>query len=252
MMRMVYIVTGDVPAHKAMAGTLRKSGFSACVCGSQDEFLEKSGLVRPDLLLLGSGAGEVSSAGKGRRAGKGSMTAAGLVRHIRSECRAGTAGYFPVILVAPDASAEEILGAFGDGVDDFITNPYHAGELLARVRLLLEGRKPAPPQVLELGAVRLDAGTHEVFSEGVKVYLTAREYRLLLFFMQNPGIVLNREEMMYRICGKADPDRVKGRSVDMTVCTLRRKLGAQGSRIESVRAAGYLMRADGEVPCREE
>jgi len=233
-MKTIYILSEDKPARTAIAAVLKKKDYLVYECAAPDELRANVDHVPPDLLLL-----EIRPE---------DARGYDLVWDIRTDCRTGR---FPIIVVAPEASEEDIMTAFENGADDFIMDPYASRELLTRVKIRLNAGKPAVPQVLQLGAIRLNTGTHEVFADEKKVYLTAREHRLLLLFMQNPGIVLTGEEMTHRICGKADTDKVRGRSVDMLVCTLRRKLGAQGGRIKTVRAAGYLMRADGEAPCRE-
>ncbi len=231
-MNTIYILSEDKTARTAMAAALKKKDYLVYECTALDELRAKSILARPDLLLLEIRPGDDREYD--------------LVWDIRTDCRTGQ---FPVIVVAPEASEEDIMAAFENGADDFIMNPYASRELLTRVKIRLNAGKPAASQVIQLGTIRLDTGSHEVFMDEGKVYLTSREYRLLLFFMENPGIVLTREEIMYRVCGKADMDKAKSRSPDMMICILRRKLGAQGGRIKTVRAAGYLMvPGEGQYP----
>ncbi len=220
-MKIVYILSEDASARRAIAETLGNERYMLCECKEADEFREKSKLIMPDLILLDPRSGN----GKGQEP----------VFEIRAKCRKK----FFVVLVMPDMSAEEMISAFENGADDFITDPYNSVELLARVNILLENKKLANNEILEQGQIRLNPANHEVFADKEKVYLTFKEYQLLFLFMRNPDNVLTKETIMRKIFGKAD--QMKSRSADMLVCNLRRKLGEQGSLIRTVRSVGYIM-----------
>jgi two-component system copper resistance phosphate regulon response regulator CusR len=145
-----------------------------------------------------------------------------------------------LMLTARDAVDDRIIG-LDAGADDYLTKPFHFGELLARIRALTRRRAlPMLPERLECGALVLDTRTREVWADREPIELTAREYALLEYLCRRPGAVISRDEIAEHVWdGRYDPC---SNVIDVYVQRLRRKFdrGPQ-SFIRTRRGAGYQM-----------
>jgi DNA-binding response OmpR family regulator len=133
----------------------------------------------------------------------------------------------PVVMVtAKGADMDKIMG-LEYGADDYITKPFNILELKARIKAILRrsvkpAPKPAAAPALELRDIRLDPHARRVFVRGAEVYVTAKEYDLLEFFMRNTGRVFEREQLLSEIWGQENAGDV--RTVDVHVRRLREKI----------------------------
>ena len=148
----------------------------------------------------------------------------------------------PIIMLTAKGEEEDIIAGFEAGADDYVTKPFRPKVLLARVKALL--RRGAASQKnsteeLEFESIRIHIGRHEVFAEGQKVDLTNTEFRILQFLASRPGWVFTRRQIVKSVHGEDYP--VTGRSVDVQVAALRRKMGNSGEHIKTVRGVGYKM-----------
>lgn len=152
-----------------------------------------------------------------------------------------TAGV-PVIMLTAKGEEEDIIAGFEAGADDYVTKPFRPKVLLARVRALLRrgavSRKSADDELI-FESIRIHIGRHEVFSHDEKVDLTNTEFRILYFLASRPGWVFTRRQIVKSVHGEDYP--VTGRSVDVQVAALRRKMGISGDHIKTVRGVGYKM-----------
>jgi DNA-binding response OmpR family regulator len=152
-----------------------------------------------------------------------------------------------LMLTARDAVEDRIVG-LDAGADDYLTKPFHFGELLARVRALTRRQAlPLLPERLECGRLALNTRTQETWVDGQLIELTAREYALLEYLCRREGAVISREEIAEHVWdGGYDPC---SNVIDVYVQRLRRKLdGGQRSLIRTRRGAGYqLIGLQGDV-----
>lgn len=148
----------------------------------------------------------------------------------------------PVMMLTAKGEEMEKVAGLNLGADDYMAKPFGVLELVARVNALLRRTmKTEPKQVLELGEIRLDGETHQVYARGETVPLTLKEFELLEYFMRHVGVVLNRERLYAGVWG--DVYAGNTRTVDVHVKSLRQKLGETGECIETVRGVGYRMRS---------
>lgn len=151
--------------------------------------------------------------------------------------RGGTA---PVLfLTARDAVSDRVRG-LDMGADDYLCKPFDFDELLARARALTRRRGPVAQAVLQYADLSVDLSTQRVKRGTRAIELTAKEYSLLIYLLQNPERVLSRARLYEHVWG----DHYDGLSntLEVHVMELRRKLEAAGDRlIQTVRGRGYRL-----------
>ena len=129
------------------------------------------------------------------------------------------------------------------GADDYLAKPFGMMEMVSRVKAVLRRAAPVPPsEVLSHHGIQMDTAQHIVTMDGTRVELTFKEYELLRNFMENPGRVFTRDQLLASIWG--DSYAGETRTVDVHIGTLRTKLGRCGNYIETVRGVGYRLRAE--------
>jgi two-component system alkaline phosphatase synthesis response regulator PhoP len=144
-----------------------------------------------------------------------------------------------LVLTARDQTAEKIVG-LKLGADDYVTKPFDTLELLARIEALLRRSGGANQDVYQFRAIRIDVRGTQVTRDGVPVYLSAREFNLLVYFFEHPGITLTRDEILREVWGYEAATFT--RTVDVHVASLRQKLETDPKRPEliiTVPAMGY-------------
>ena len=141
-----------------------------------------------------------------------------------------------IILTARDSVTDTVAGLEG-GADDYMAKPFRFEELLARVRRRLRDPAPASPSTLVHGELSVDVRTRVVSVGDARVELSAREFALLTLFLEHPGQVLSRVQILSRVWGyDFDPG---SNVVDVYVRYLRTKIGSH--LIETVRGVGYRL-----------
>lgn len=146
----------------------------------------------------------------------------------------------PVIMATAKGTEYDKVIGLDLGADDYLAKPFGMMEMVSRVKAVLRRtKKNETPQTLRLGKLELNMCCHTVRSDGVRVELTLKEYEMLRLFMENPGRVFTRDQLLSRIW---DADYTgETRTVDVHIGTLRTKLGDCGDYIETVRGVGYRM-----------
>jgi two-component system, OmpR family, phosphate regulon response regulator PhoB len=143
----------------------------------------------------------------------------------------------PIVMLTARGEEPDIVKGLEAGADDYVTKPFSPKVLIARIHAVLRRSASAGGGVVEAGGVRLDPERHEVTTEGKRVDLTATEFNLLCLLVSKPGRVYTRQQIIDSLHeGFA---AVTDRSVDVQVVSLRRKLGAAGERVQTVRGVGY-------------
>jgi two-component system phosphate regulon response regulator PhoB len=159
---------------------------------------------------------------------------------------APTGGRVPVLMVTARVEPADVVLGLEAGADDYITKPFEVPVFLARIRALLRrselSEKPSSPSdVLELGALKVNEKSYDVSCGGEAVQLTPSEFKLLAALIKNQGRVLTRAGLIDLVQGS--DVSVVDRTIDTHVFGLRKKLGACGDLIETVRGVGYRVKS---------
>ena len=167
------------------------------------------------------------------------VTGIEVCRRLKSD--PATRGIAIIMLSARSEEVDKVRG-LETGADDYVTKPYSITELMARVRSQLRRVRPATVgQVLAYDDILLDAETHRVSRDGTPLKLGPTEFRLLSTFMEKPGRVWSRDQLLDRVWGR--DIYVDTRTVDVHVGRLRKALTAGGGNdpVRTVRGAGYAL-----------
>lgn len=225
---MIYLVEDDGSIRELVVYTLQSTGFEARGFACAADFWEAVKEEKPSLALLDIMLPDEDG-----------LT---ILRKLRTEAETET---IPVIMLTAKGTEYDKVIGLDSGADDYLPKPFGMMELVSRIRAVLRrsGKNAEPDsgdgKVYRLGPVTLDVKRHHVAVDGSPVNLTFKEFELLNCLMENEGIVLSRDRLLSRIWGY-DFDG-ETRTVDVHIRTLRQKLGAGGSCIETIRGVGYKM-----------
>lgn len=143
----------------------------------------------------------------------------------------------PVIFLTVEDDESNIVKAFESGADDYVVKPFKIRELLARIKRIFGWNKDSKEEFVKIGSVKIDTAMGKVYVNDELVELTALEYRLLLIFAGNRGILLTRNQILEKIWDSAG-NFVEDNTLTVYVKRLREKLG-KNINIETVRGIGY-------------
>ncbi|KUJ80666.1 two-component system response regulator [Ruegeria marisrubri] len=220
------LVVEDEPAQReVLVYNLESEGFRVLTAADGAEALLLIEEERPDLILLdwmlpGTSGIEVCRQIK-----------------IKPEFRAT-----PVIMISARSEEVDKVRGLETGADDYVAKPYSLIELLARVKAQLRRSRPATVgERLTFEDITLDSETHRVTRGGEELKLGPTEFRLLSTFMEKPGRVWSREQLLNRVWGR--DIYVDTRTVDVHIGRLRKALSRNGGSdpIRTVRGAGYAL-----------
>jgi DNA-binding response OmpR family regulator len=213
----ILLVEDDYSMGRLVQGYLEHEEYRVVYVRTGAEALTEVGRHPIDLVLLDVGLPDVDGFD--------------VCREIRTRSRV------PVImLTARDEEADRVAG-LEVGADDYVCKPFSPRELMARIKAVLRRVEAGPvegPAVM--GDVAIDRDGRRVTAGGGTVDLTAREFDLLVYLVENAGVVLSRDRLLETVWGMEYPGGT--RTVDVHVASLRRKL-ARPDLIETVRGVGY-------------
>jgi two-component system OmpR family response regulator len=157
----------------------------------------------------------------------------------------GDGVWAPVLMLTARDAIEDRVAGLDRGADDYLVKPFSFAELLARLRALARRGPIERPVLLEVGDLRMDPATHQVWRGDEEVPLSAKEFALLEAFMRRPGEVLSRLQLLEHAWDYSYENR--SNVIDVYVRYLRQKVDRPFGRdsIETVRGAGYRLRKEG-------
>lgn len=220
---MIYCVEDDVSIRELMLYTLRASGYEAEGFEQGRELLDALKRYTPKLIML-----DIMLPG---------MDGIEILKHLRSY--PATARIPVIMATAKGTEYDRVLG-LDAGADDYLSKPFGMLEMVSRIRAVLRRTEPAEQtQILSMGSLQLDTAAHTVLVSGSRILLTLKEFELLRLFLEHPGRVFTRDQLLERVWGT---DYVgESRTVDVHIGTLRTKIGICGEYIQTVRGVGYRM-----------
>jgi len=221
-MKTILIVEDDKQALNMLAEALRNAGYEIMTASDTNHALvlfdDLPDLAIVDIVLEGSDP----------------LIPDGLslireVRHSKNKV--------PIIVLSNTALQEVKVIALRSGADDYLTKPFHVGELLARVEAVFRRCEKA----MSLESIRLDQGKHLLVVEGTEMKLTRLEFQIMSMLMARPEIVISRDSMLRRL--QIETDGFASRIIDNHIAAIRRKLervsrGTSGI-IDTVHGVGY-------------
>ncbi|KWV95865.1 MULTISPECIES: phosphate regulon transcriptional regulator PhoB [unclassified Erythrobacter] len=152
--------------------------------------------------------------------------------------------HVPIIMLTAREAEDDRVRGLDTGADDYLTKPFSPRELLARVAAVMRRIRPAlAGESIEVGDITLDPVAHKVTRRGRTLQLGPTEYRLLKFFMESPGRVFSRGQLLDGVWGTES--EIELRTVDVHIRRLRKAIEIEGAKdpVRTVRSAGYSLEA---------
>jgi two-component system phosphate regulon response regulator PhoB len=218
----VLIVEDEAPVRQMIAFNLNRAGFT--VDEAEDCATARNRIAdnRPDLVLVDWMLPDSSGLE--------------LTRALKRD--EATKDLAIIMLTARAEEQSKVLGLEG-GADDYVTKPFSARELLARINAVLRRVSADSVEPLSVGVLQLRPDEHRLFANNAEINIGPTEFKLLKFFMQNPERVYSREQILDIVWGRNV--YIEERTVDVHVQRLRKALGEFGADayVQTVRGAGY-------------
>ncbi|MFM8282349.1 MAG: response regulator [Planctomycetaceae bacterium] len=220
----VLVVDDEDDLLELLRYNITREGYQVTCVASGEEALRSVRRNAPDLIVL-----DVMLP---------SIDGLEVCRRLKSESKTRD---IPIIMLTAKSEESDIVAGLEHGADDYISKPFSPRVLLARVKALLRRRDTERDTTIRVHELSIHPGRHEAILAGTPLELTYTEFALLQFLAKRPGWAFTRTQIVDGVKGEDYP--VTERSVDVQVAGLRKKLGAHGSYIETVRGVGYRFRA---------
>ena len=202
-----------------------KENFSVEIISDGEDALFQAESLKPDIILLDWMLPN--------------MSGLEICRQIRSTKDLKT---IPIIFLTAKGEEEDKLRGLDTGADDYVTKPFSQMELLARINSLFRRSNPSnlDEQLSYKNTITMDLKTHRVKREGQSVKLNPKEFELLRLFLENPGKVFSRDQLLDKIWGNVN---VELRTVDVHIRRLRKNININNTKdlIRTVRSSGYSL-----------
>jgi len=226
----ILVVEDEKDIIKMLEYNLKKEGFRVIDARDGEDALDMALREQPDIILL-----DLMLPG---------MDGLEVCKNLKRETRTAS---IPIIMVTAKSQESDKIVGLELGADDYVTKPFSPRELVARIKAVL--RRTSTPQaqseIIQRGSLIIDLTRRAVSCAGDSMSLTATEFRLLQFFATRPGRVFSRSELIDGVLGRDVV--VEDRTIDVHITGLRKKLGACGDWIETVRGFGYRFREESEL-----
>ena len=217
------LVEDDTALAELLEFRFRNEGYQVRMTGDGDEALVLAAEEVPDLIILDWMIEGTSGIEVCRRLRRDKATA-----------------NVPIIMLTARGAEDDRIRGLDTGADDYMTKPFSPRELQARVAAVLRRLRPAlAGETVTVGDLSLDPVAHKVERRGAKLALGPTEYRLLQFFMEHPGRVFSRGQLLDAVWGTGS--EIEERTVDVHIRRLRKAIEVEDAAdpIRTVRSAGY-------------
>lgn len=219
---MVYILEDDNNIRKLINYSLKSQGFEVQDFALPTAFWTALQTTNPDLLLLDIMLPEEDGIS--------------ILKKLRSNPKTST---IPVIMLTAKDSEYDVVTGLDAGADDYVTKPFGMMALVSRIKAVLRRyeKSDSHKELLEAGGIKIGENQHTVFAGNQQLFLTVKEFDLLVLLIKNRGNVLTREHLLESVWGLSS--EIESRTVDVHIRTLRAKLGEYEKNIETIRGVGY-------------
>lgn len=219
---MIYILEDDDNIRKLIKYSLNSQGLGTQDFALPSEFWNCLKTSKPDLLLLDIMLPEEDGIS--------------ILKKLRSNPDYSS---IPVIMLTAKDSEYDVVTGLDAGADDYVTKPFGMKALVSRIKAVLRRYKKtdSKKEIIETGGIKIDETQHTVFAGNKQLFLTVKEFDLLLLLMKNRGNVLTREHLLESVWELSA--EIESRTVDVHIRTLRQKLGEYENCIETIRGVGY-------------
>lgn len=219
---MIYILEDDDNIRKLINYSLKSQGFEVQDFALPSAFWTALQTTNPDLLLLDIMLPEEDGIS--------------ILKKLRSNPKTST---IPVIMLTAKDSEYDVVTGLDSGADDYVTKPFGMMALVSRIKAVLRRyeKSDSHKELLEAGGIKIDENQHTVFAGNQQLFLTVKEFDLLVLLIKNRGNVLTREQLLESVWGLSS--EIESRTVDVHIRTLRAKLGEYEKNIETIRGVGY-------------
>ena len=218
------IIEDELDIQEMLAFNLRNEGFRVLCSVSGEEGFDKAVEKMPHLILL-----DLMLPG---------INGLEVCRRLRRNPELDS---IKVIMLTAKSEEADIVSGLELGADDYVTKPFSHRGLLARINSLLRrestNSSSAEEEVLEFKGLKIHPGRHEILADGESVDLTSSEFKALQIMASRPGWVFSRYQIVDGVHGPGHV--VTGRTIDVLMVSLRKKLHGYSSCIETVRGVGY-------------
>jgi two-component system phosphate regulon response regulator PhoB len=224
----VLVVEDEAPLLTLLRYNLEKQGFRVDEAADGQEALLRVAEARPDIMLLDWMLP--------------SLSGIEVCRQLRRRTETRD---LPIIMVTARTEDQDAVRALDIGADDYIAKPFAIEHVIARIRALLRrSGRVASKGMLNYADLAMDQDAHRVTRAGRPMHLGPTEYRLLEFFLQHPGRVFAREQLLDAVWGR--DIHVEPRTVDVHIRRLRKAINQdqEVDLIRTVRSAGYALDSD--------
>jgi two-component system phosphate regulon response regulator PhoB len=221
----ILVIEDEAALVELIRYNLEKEGFRVSAANDGEEGLALLKESKPDLLVLDWMLPHVSGIE--------------ICRQIRRKTELRD---LPVIMLTARGEEADRIRGLEVGADDYIIKPFSPSELVARIRAVLRRARPSgADEMLTYSGIAMDLAAHRVIRNGRSIHLGPTEFRLLRFFMERPGRVFTREQLLDGVWGR--DLYVELRTVDVHIRRLRKAINGEGERdpIRTVRSAGYAL-----------
>ena len=228
----ILLIEDDLNLTELVRYNLERDGYDVSLAEDGEEGLMMAMEQPPDLILLDWMLPNLSGIE--------------ICRRLRRNAELANV---PIIMLTARTEEGDRVRGLETGADDYVTKPFSPRELIARINAVLRRLRPGlSGKMLSYGGITLDSTTHKVSRAGQNIHLGPTEFRMLRHFLENPGRVFTREQLLDAVWGH--DVYVELRTVDVHIRRLRKAINLPDmpNIIRTVRSAGYALDAETEQP----
>lgn len=224
----ILVIEDELPIRRFLRTSLGASGYRCHEAATAQEGLQRAAMLRPDCVILDLGLPD--------------RDGLAVVRELRSWSEV------PIIVLTARDQEQDKINLLDAGADDYLTKPFGAGELLARIRVALrrsQAQQMPDEPIFQVGQLRVDRARHQVFVGETELRLTPLEYKLLATLVRHAGKVVTQRQLLRDVWGIDDSESVH--YVRIYMQHLRHKIEANPARpryLTTEPGVGYRLRVD--------